>query len=102
MCLYDTAPLEYDENKLNIPTRGVDVNLYNDHFAYGNPTIMKKHCTMYDHVQDIYDSHNIDISYNERLLKFYMEEYQVKVSTAYHDIQYTIERITNDLTRLWD
>lgn len=54
---------------------------YCDYLAYGSPYIMNKYCTLFDNIKDIYDTYNIDITYGENMLKFYMEEYKNSIKT---------------------
>lgn len=56
---------------------------YTDHLAFGNPNVMKKYCHLYDNIMSLYENYNIDISYAEGLLKYYMEEYGEKIITNY-------------------
>jgi hypothetical protein len=64
---------------------------YSDHFAYGNLSCMEKYCNTFEYIQDLYYTHNIDISHAVDMLKFYMEEYKISVKTFTDDsISYTI------------
>lgn len=62
--------LVIENNKLNIP---IDNTSYCDKFAYGKPAIMKLYCSIYDHIPTLYYKYNIDISYAELMLKYYIE-----------------------------
>jgi hypothetical protein len=48
---------------------------FSDHLAFGNHTVMKKYCTFYKHMQDIYDKHNVDPTHAVNFLKFYISNY---------------------------
>jgi hypothetical protein len=64
---------------------------FTDHMAYGSYAQMKKYCSMYDHIFDMYRGHNVDISHAENMLKFYMEQYQEPVQKyTDHRIEYLI------------
>jgi len=64
---------------------------YSDHFAYGRYLTMKKYCNMFDYLEDMYVTYNIDISHAVNMLKFYMEHYGNKVNTFVDtNINYTI------------
>lgn len=67
------------------------LNPYSDHMAYGNMEEMAKYCNMYNNIQIIYKEHNIDISFAENMLKFYMESTSPIVNTYIDStIQYEI------------
>lgn len=64
---------------------------YSDHFAYGKPEQMKKYCHLFDHIENMYVKHNIDISHAIEMIKFYMEDYDTPVKTTTdNSIGYTI------------
>jgi len=64
---------------------------FSDHFAYGKPEKMKKYCQLFDHIEQMYIEHNIDISHAIEMIKFYMEDYQIPVETTIdNSINYTI------------
>lgn len=64
---------------------------YSDHLAYGNYETMSKYCSIYNHLENMYREHNIDITHSVDMLKFYMEQYQNPVKTTIDpSIQYTI------------
>jgi len=56
------------------------INVYNDHFAYGNYDNMKIYCDLYSNIEKLYIDYNIDISNAEYMLKFYIENYH-KINT---------------------
>ena len=56
------------------------INVYNDHFAYGNYDNMKIYCDLYSNIEKLYIDYNIDISNAEYMLKFYIENYN-KINT---------------------
>lgn len=69
----------YESDQLVIPSDigGWD---FSDHLAFGNYSIMKKYCTFYNHMQDVYDTHNVDPTHAVNFLKFYMCEYNQPVN----------------------
>ena len=83
------------EKKLN-PGRW----LYNDHCAWGNAYVMKKYCNLFDHIDGLYEKHNVDISHAERMLHFYMEDTFPQVETNFHELEYELIKPENDQTRL--
>ena len=48
---------------------------FSDHLAFGNHAVMKKYCTFYKHMQNIYDKHNVDPTHAVNFLKFYISNY---------------------------
>ena len=88
-----------DLDSINTPMPN-STNLYNDHFAWGNASVMKKYCNIVDYIYTIYMKYNIDISNAEEMLKFYMEEFGSKTKTTTHNINYTVAKIKNDNTRI--
>ena len=104
-CRYDlkfsnNKHIEYDLEKLNIAqTKNHSIHGYNDHFAIGAPEIMKNYCTIYDNIEKMYQEHNIDISYAEKMLKFYIEDY-CNIETKYHYENYIVLKMENDKTRI--
>lgn len=56
------------------------INVYNDHFAYGNYDNMQIYCDLYSNIEKLYIDYNIDISNAEYMLKFYIENYH-KINT---------------------
>ena len=74
-------------NFLNVPINKHHV--YNDHFAYGSPVIMKKYSNLYDAYLEMYRKSNVDISYAEKMLKFYIEDY-CKIKTSFFNYNYRI------------
>ena len=93
-CRYDVlfnAKIDLKCNdSLNVPMPH-PVHTYNDHFAYGNQDIMSKYCSMYDAYLDMYKKNNIDISYAEETLKFYIEEV-CNITTSFINCNYIIEK----------
>lgn len=69
----------YNKN-FTIPPSHI-LNPYNDHLAYGNYDEMKKYCTLYDNINILYNDYNVDISYAELMLKFYIEQTFPKITT---------------------
>lgn len=49
------------------------INPYTDHLAYGSQTIMRKYCSLYSHIEKLYTDCNVDISFAELMLQYYME-----------------------------
>lgn len=75
-------------------------NTYNDHCAWGSPDVMQKYCNMFDHIEEMYERYNVDISNAEEMLKFYMEEFVPIVKTRVCDLKYHVMKIENDNTRI--
>lgn len=66
---------------------------YTDHLAYGSYDDMMMYCNLYDHVNHMYRAHNVDISYAEKMLKFYLEEYsKINVTLDRDNINYTLNK----------
>jgi hypothetical protein len=64
---------------------------YSDHFAYGKIDSMRKYCNIFDNIQDMYYTYNIDISHATDMVKFYMEKYNNPIKTTIDStITYTI------------
>ena len=84
---------------INIPTPN-SPNTYNDHCAWGSPDVMQKYCTMFDHIEEMYERYNVDISNAEEMLKFYMEDFAPVVKTRVYDLKYHVMKIENDNTRI--
>ena len=62
---------------------------WSDHLAYGEPDSMEKYCNMFDHIEDMYKKHNIDISHAEQMNEFYMKEYGTPIESFIDfDIKY--------------
>lgn len=51
---------------------------WSDHMAYGEPDSMEKYCNMFDHIENLYNESNIDISHAEQMSEFYMRNYKNK------------------------
>lgn len=49
------------------------INPYTDHLAYGSQTVMRKYCSLYSYIEKLYADHNVDISFAELMLQYYME-----------------------------
>jgi hypothetical protein len=62
----------YESNKLILPNDNAGAWDFVDHLAFSNQSIMKKYCTFYEHMQAVYDIHNVDPTHAEHFLKFYM------------------------------
>lgn len=62
----------YESDKLIVPADNSATWDFVDHLAFGNQSIMKKYCTFYEHMQAVYDIHNVDPTHAEYFLKFYM------------------------------
>lgn len=60
------------------------LNPYTDHMAYGDQAIMRKYCSLHHHIEELYTKYNVDISFAELMLKFYMEDFGDKIN-AYID-----------------
>lgn len=88
-----------DCDHINIP-RPNSPNLYNDHYAWGNPNVMRKYCTMFDHIYDMYIEKNVNISHAENMLKFYMEEFLDPVQTKIDNSEYSVMKVPHDKTRI--
>lgn len=66
---------------------------YSDHFSYGSVNCMKKYCNTFDHIYNIYNLHNVDISHAVNMLKFYMEDYGDAVESFVDEsIKYKIRK----------
>jgi hypothetical protein len=66
-------------------------NPYNDHIAYGSVDSMRKYCFLYDFINKMYIEDNVDISFAELMLKYYMENMEPKIKTHINtDISYEI------------
>tara|TARA_B100001939_G_scaffold341067_1_gene350168 strand:+ start:1045 stop:1806 length:762 start_codon:yes stop_codon:yes gene_type:complete len=74
--------------------------LYNDHLAWGNPYVMKKYCNLFDHIDGIYEMHNVDISHAERMLDFYITNTFPLLKTNFHEFEYELIKPHNDQTRI--
>lgn len=84
---------------INIPPPNPP-NRYNDHCAWGSPDVMRKYCNMFDHIEEMYERYNVDISNAEEMLKFYMEEFLPVAETRICDLKYNVIKIENDNTRI--
>jgi hypothetical protein len=69
----------YESDKLILPNHDSGAWDFVDHLAFGNQSIMKKYCTFYEHMQAVYDIHNVDPTHGEYFLKFYMHHYNEPV-----------------------
>lgn len=117
-CRYDVKfndknIIKYDFKKLNVPMihstehileiNNTDqfgtIESYSDHFAIGNPEIMKKYFSLYDHITEMYEKYNVDISYAEQMLSFYIKNI-CKIATNFCDIDYRIIKNSGDSKRL--
>ena len=49
---------------------------WSDHMAYGEPDSMHKYCHMFEHIENMYNEHNIDISHAEVMSEYYMRNYK--------------------------
>lgn len=67
------------------------INPYTDHLAYGSQEVMHKYCSLYYRIENLYTEYNVDISFAELMLKYYMENIAPPV-TAFIDanIKYEI------------
>lgn len=67
------------------------INPYTDHMAYGSQEIMNKYCSMFLHIEKLYKEYNLDISFAELMLKFYMEKTEPYINCFIDDnINYEI------------
>ena len=71
--------------------------LYNDHCAWGNAHVMKKYCNLFDHIDALYENHNVDISHAERMLEFYIKDTFPPVETNFHEFEYELIKPDKDL-----
>lgn len=46
-----------------------------DYLAYGNYESMNKYCNMFDHIENMYIKHNVNIAISESMLEFYLKHY---------------------------
>lgn len=71
---FDINLLNFDilEKEYVIPSPH-PVNPYTDHMAYGNQEIMNKYCSLYSSIETLYQKYNVDVSFAEFMLKYYME-----------------------------
>jgi hypothetical protein len=49
---------------------------WSDHMAYGEPDSMDKYCHMFEHIENMYNEYNIDISHAEVMSEYYMRNYK--------------------------
>ena len=49
--------------------------IVSDHFAIGKPEDMEKYCNLFDNIKSMYLKDNIDISFAEYMLKYYLNNY---------------------------
>jgi hypothetical protein len=83
----------YKDNCLIIP-RDIGGWSYTDHMAYGNVEVMNKYCHLHDHIYNLYELHNIDITHAVNMPKFYIENYQTTVETRIdNSIKYFIKKV---------
>lgn len=67
------------------------INPYTDHMAYGSQEIMTKYCSLFLHIEQLYKEYNLDISFAELMLKFFMEKTEPYVDCFIDDnINYEI------------
>lgn len=66
---------------------------FTDHMAYGDPTSMKKYCSLHDYIYELYLNHNIDITHAVDMPKYYLQNFQESLN-IYRDssIKYHIRK----------
>ena len=64
---------------MHVPVDSSKVWDFTDHMAFGNHRVMGKYCSFYEHMQNVYDKHNVDPTHAVEFLKYYMTEYEPPV-----------------------
>lgn len=72
------------------PAEHQGLQIFNDHMAYGDLNLMRQYSNLWDHMHNIYIEHNFDISYAEKVLKFYLENYVTMEINRTGNINYNI------------
>ena len=77
---YDTRIESIDIKKINALVIPKDVGgwSFTDHMAYSNPNIMKIYCDLYNHIENLYIEHNIDITHAVDMPKFYINNNNIE------------------------
>ena len=65
---------------------------YSDHMAYGNVDSMTKYMSLYEHIDTLYEKHNVDITHAVDMVKFYMEDYWKIQTYTDNTINYRLEK----------
>lgn len=79
-------------NQLVIPV-GIYKNfLLQDHLAYGTKQSMNTYCTIFDHIEQMYTDHNIDIASAEIMYQFYLDTYMTTSYFVDNSCKYRIVR----------
>ena len=83
--------IEPKPNTLYIPPP-TSPHQYNDHMAYGDSGVMRSYLSLWNYIPSLYYDYDVDISYAEHMLKFYIEElcqYRTEIDTK---LQYSIKK----------
>jgi hypothetical protein len=66
---------------------------FSDHMAYGDLNSMSKYCTFVNHIQNMHNEYQTDISHANIMLKFYILNYGQPIETKIDEsISYTIRK----------
>jgi hypothetical protein len=69
----DSFTLLNVDNNIVVPKS--EDHCFKDHISYGNMSLMRTYSQLFNHIHILYNKYNIDISYAEKMLKFYLEDY---------------------------
>ena len=77
-----TIPITCPNNGIHTSSFYWNGHTMEDKFAWGSPKYMNEYMLMYDYIQEMYDKDNIDISWAEHLMAYYLLKWkQIPVCT---------------------